>query len=551
MRVLRVLAVLLCALLLLPSTASAKDAGTGGVTAAYYYSGGAAARDYTPSDVPAGLLTHIDYAFARIDPADGTLVLPNPERDRENLAGLTALRGDNPELKILIAAGGWDGSIYFSDVASTAGRREVFAQSCLELILEYGLDGIDINWEYPVSGGAEGIIHRPEDRENFTLLLRVLREKLDRQGRLDGKEYCLTATGAASEGFLKKIEPSAVAAVTDYIFLMAYDYSGPWAERTGFNAPLDRVKKSARAYLDGGIPAEKLVLGMPLYGHRYQDASPANNGLNSVFSSASSVTYDAVVREYLTDGAYTLRRHSSAASPYLFGRNTFVSYDDPESIAAKASLARELGLAGIGFWELSQDSGGVLVQSARAAFTGTGFRDAAPGSWYAAAVERVSREGWMDGTAPQTFSPGVSVTRGMFAAILHRMEGEPAAGACPFRDVPADHYCAAAAAWAAENGIVTGYGDGTFRPGDSITREQLAAMLYRYAEYTGRDTGAAASLDRFQDAAQVSPYARNALSWAVAVGLLDGRGQSLLVPGGTASRAEAAVILTRFAERAV
>ncbi len=530
MNLLRIAAAVLTALLLTSAAHAAEP-----VSAGYYY--GAAASGYPPENVQTELLTHINYAFAGIEPDTGKLVLSDPVRDQKNLAGLRALRQAEPDLKIVLAVGGWDGSVSFSDTAATEARREVFAKSCAELVRAEDLDGIDINWEYPVSGGTAGTKHRPADRENFTLLLQAVRRELDRLG--DG--YILTATGAAEVGFLKKIEPSAVAEVTDHIFLMEYDFSGPWEKRTGFNAPLDGIRRSVEAYLQAGIPAEKLVLGMPLYGYRYEGTDRKNNGLNSSFRSAASVTYNSILENYLP--AFSVYRDASAEAPYLYKNGIFLSYDDPDSIAAKAAFAREKGLAGVGFWELSQDTGGTLVSSAAAAFNGRTFWDVPAGSWYADAVEEVFQAGWMTGTEERRFSPDAPVTRGMFAAILHRMAEKPDAGITPFSDVPQDSYCAAATAWAAKNGIVTGFEDGSFRPDAPVTREQMAVMLWRYADDTGKRNG----LEGFQDTAQISGYAQDAVSWAVAEGLLQGRAEGRLAPKDTVSRSEAAVILARFA----
>ena len=133
--------------------------------------------------------------------------------------------------------GGWSDSQYFSDAVSTASRRERFAESCVAFVEEQGLDGVDLDWEYPVSGGAAGTIHRPEDRENFTKLLRELRTRLDRQGRRDGKDYSLTIAGAAGSWYLEQIEAVKVADIVDHIFLMGYDLHGPWEKYADFNAP--------------------------------------------------------------------------------------------------------------------------------------------------------------------------------------------------------------------------------------------------------------------------------------------------------------------------
>ena len=534
-----------------------------------YYAGWAAYRGYTPDQLPAQELTHINYAFAMIDPDTGTLALGDPAQDRKNFAALRDLREAWPHLKLLVSVGGWDYSTYFSDVASTAARRETFAQSCVDFLVEHGLDGIDLDWEYPVSGGLPGTVHRPQDKKNFTLLLQAIRTKLDRQGRRDGKRYSLTIAGAAGADYLNKIEPEAVAELVDHIFLMAYDIHGPWDRYADLNAPLytpsedspqyqNSVSDSIQRYLQRGVPAEKLVLGMPLYGYCYQGVSSRNHGLYSSYDSASSVPYRTLVSQYLSDPAYQQLRHEEAQVPYLYGNGSFVTYEDPQSMAAKGALAREEGLGGIGFWELSQDSGSTLVESAVDAFTGGestespeedgsgGFLDVSPEDWFHEAVEYVSQQGWMTGTSASRFSPHLATSRGMLVTILHRLAGTPEAPAAHFPDLSAGAYYQEAVAWAAAEGIVEGYDDGRFGPDDPVTREQTAAILFRFADWQGRDTSGRAGLEDFRDGDQVSPYAREPVAWAVEAGLLTGRGEDTLAPGGTASRAETAALLARF-----
>ena len=525
-----------------------------------YYAGWAAYQGYTPDQLPAEHLTQINYAFARIDPDTLTIALENPAHDKKNLAALRKLRQQNGHLKLLISVGGWSDSQHFSDAAATAARREAFAASCVDFVVAQGLDGVDLDWEYPVSGGAPGTIHRPADKQNFTKLLQELRTQLDRQGRRDGKDYSLTIAGAAGSWYLNQIEAVKVADIVDHIFLMGYDLHGPWDTSADFNAPLytpsgaspqgkSSIADSVQAYLDKGIPAEKLVLGMPLYGYAYQGVSSQNNGLYSTYTSAKSVSYRTLKKNYLSNDAYRRLRHGEAQVPYLYGSRTFISYDDAESLAAKAALARSRDLGGIGFWELSQDDGGELTAAASSAFRSTWdnpFRDVAPGAWYEEAVRYVYEAGLMQGTTGTTFSPGRTSNRGQIAAILHRLEGSPRAGTPPFTDVAADSYCADAVAWAEKNNIVRGFEDGTFRPEGRITRQQLAAILFRYLEYRGADTAGRADLSRFSDSAAVADYAREALAWAVSAGLVQGRADGTLDPEGSATRAQAAMILQRL-----
>lgn len=512
-----------------------------------YYAAWASAGGFAPDRIPAEELTHVNYAFAGIE--NGRAVLTSPSRDRENLRGLTALRERNPDLKIILSLGGWDGSGGFSDAASTAQRRETFAQSCLDLLLAHDLDGIDLDWEYPVSGGSG--THRPQDKQNFTLLLKALREELDRQGQRDGKRYCLSIAGAFDAGYLSNIEPQAIAETVDRIFLMTYDFHGPWEPTTGFNAPMyagsgGGVDAAVSTWLKQGVPAKKLVLGMPMYGYIYQGVS--SSGLNSTYSTGRSISYDAIKRDYLNNTAYQLVRPAQAEVPCLVGSGVFLTYDDETSIAAKAALARDRGLGGIGFWELSQDRSGELLKGALAVWSRTdGFRDVPPDAWYASAVAEFFSGGLVSGTAPGVFSPDQTVTRGQLVTLLHRLAGEPAAGgAGRFPDVPAGSYYARAVSWAAEQGIVAGFTDGTFRPDTAVSREQLVSILWRHAAMLGADGGDPAGLQRFRDAGAVSSYAYEPLCWAVGTGLLQGTAADLLDPAGTATRAQAVVFLSRF-----
>lgn len=537
-------------LLSLAEVPRASAAGEGGEVVGYYASW-AARQGYTPDRLPAERFTQINYAFAKIE--DGRLVLGDPEGDGKALEALTALRKRNPELRIVLSVGGWDESTYFSDVASSSARRETFAQSCLSLITRYGLDGVDLDWEYPVSGGAAGVIHRPRDRENFTLLLRTLRQALDRQGRKDGRRYVLSIAGAVGSGYLNCIEPRAAAELVDHVFLMAYDFHGPWETRADFNAPLyattdgptryrASVDGGVTAWLERGVPAEKLVLGMPLYGYLYQGAG----GLYGAFDKAVSVPWDKVKRDYLPSAAYRQLRHREAEVPYLTGRNSLLSYDDEASIAAKAELARRRGLGGVGFWELSQDREGDLIQSAWAAWRGGGFLDVPPGAWYAGAVEAVCDAGLMQGTGGGNFSPGEAVTRGQVAAILHRLAGSPGVQGSSFSDVRSGAYYAKAVAWAARRGVVEGFPDGSFRPDQPVSRQQLAAILWRYAKLERADRGLRAPLEDYRDAGEVSAYAAEPLGWALAEGILQGTKEGDLLPQGRAARGQTAVLLERF-----
>ena len=178
----------------------------------------------------------------------------------------------------------------------------------------------------------------------------------------------------------------------------------------------------------------------------------------------------------------------------------------------------------------------------------TPFADVSDSAWYADAVQYVYENGMMNGTSATQFSPDATTTRAMIVTMLHRLENEPAAQASSFADVAAGSYYADAVAWAAANGIVNGVSETSFAPDDSITREQLAAILYRYASYKGYDVTASGSLNAYADAAQVSSYAAAAMQWANVEGLITGVTGTTLDPQGSATRAQVATILMRFCE---
>ncbi len=183
------------------------------------------------------------------------------------------------------------------------------------------------------------------------------------------------------------------------------------------------------------------------------------------------------------------------------------------------------------------------------------FKDVVEGQWYYEGVKFASQKGLFNGTAADTFSPNDPMTRGMLVTVLWRLDGKTAPkAAASFTDVDAKAYYAEAVAWASENGVVNGIGNNRFDPEGKVTREQIAAILYRYAEKKGIDVSKRADLSVFPDAASVSSYAREALSWAVSHELINGLaegGKSYLAPQGNATRAQVATILARYAQNIV
>lgn len=351
-----------------------------------YFTGWSTYSNYQVSDIDASLLTHINYAFANIS-SDGKIAVGDSWADVEktfpgdtadqpykgNFYQLTKLKQQYPHLKTLISVGGWTWSERFSDVALTEQSRTIFAESCLQFILKYGFDGIDLDWEYPVAGGEADNINRPEDKQNFTLLLKKIRETLDAQSAKDGKTYLLTIAAGASSSYAANTQLNLIQQYVDYIQLMTYDIHGSWDIMTGMNAPLYRdpetgfswewsVQDTIRLYLNQGVPANKLIMGVPFYGRAYNQVTNSNNGLyQSFMGSGSAIGYGVLEANYVNKNGFTRYWEPDSKVPWLFNGSQFISYDDAESIGYKTSFIKGNNLGGAMMWELSQDPNKVLL----------------------------------------------------------------------------------------------------------------------------------------------------------------------------------------------
>lgn len=338
-----------------------------------YYAAWSAYLGYYPNQIDASKLTHINYAFANIG-SDLKLTLGYPDVDPANINLLNSLKASNPNLKTLISVGGWSWSGKFSDAALTDASRTQFADSCVAFITQYGFDGVDLDWEYPVSGGLSTNVKRPEDKQNFTLLLQKIREKLDARGALDNKHYLLTIAGGADNSYVNNVELSKLSQYIDYATIMTYDLHGMWDSYTDLHAPLynntdvspqykGSVDASINAWLNASFPANKLVLGIPFYGYIYSSVNNANNGLYQTYGGANSISYKDITTNYLNKPGFTRYFHSQSMVPWLFDGSVFISYEDSQSIGYKTQYLKSKNLGGAMIWELSQDPSGELLNS--------------------------------------------------------------------------------------------------------------------------------------------------------------------------------------------
>lgn len=348
--------------------------------------------------IPARELTHLMYAFGTVS-AEGLAGLADRCLDAGacdrtapstpfsgNFAQLAELKRSSPQLRILISLGGWSGSKYFSTAAATPMSRARFAQSVIEAFFRpYPslFDGVDVDWEFPVSGGPPGNLARLEDRTNFTRLVAELRRRLAEFSALERRELELTIAVSAVPNRIVNLEAAALASLVDRIHLMAYDYHAG-SSFAGFNAPLFacagdpnpdlNVDASVNALIRAGVSPGKVALGVAFYGRAVADVPQENGGLlqkgtmaSEEWGGSDGIDYrDLVVRRPEEKG---FRRYWSdeAQVPWLYDaeRRIWISYDDPLSIARKTMYARAHGLAGIMIWDLFADDGSLLLAALR------------------------------------------------------------------------------------------------------------------------------------------------------------------------------------------
>ena len=332
-----------------------------------------------PISVDTEKVTALNYAFAHV--RDGEAVLDDANA-KDFVQRLRSLRFDSPWLQVLISIGGW-GADGFSDAALTDESRSRFAASIVDLVKRNVVDGVDLDWEYPGLPGP-GIVHREQDRRNFTLLLGAVRQALDAMPprqfvKLKDNHYLLTAALADAE-FVEHIELDRVAAQLDWVNLMTYDFHNSLTPSTGHHSALSvsktaaanerSVERAVAQFLAAGVPAQKLVVGVPFYGRAFADVRADNHGLDQPYGHyEGDHPWAQLVAGFIGRDGYERFWDDVAREPYLWNAQTrtFVSYDDRQSLALKAAFVKTHHLGGIMYWEQSQDPNGELLGALAAA----------------------------------------------------------------------------------------------------------------------------------------------------------------------------------------
>ncbi len=345
-----------------------------GIMAYYYPSRGGAG----PEELPLNKLSHIFYAF--------TEVIGNEMKFPDDSSGLKLKmlvdqKKHHPMLKVMVSCGGWGGSGGFSEMARTPETRHQFVTSAVDFVNRYQLDGLDIDWEYP---GMKGIGNPfiPEDKENFTSLMRELRIALDSTGR----PLLLTFAAAGWEGYYEHIELNKVMKYANYINLMTYDNVEGGTPYTAHHTNLGLIKpedisgtpadsvmiaekdtlgpnsaeKIISYCIDHGVNPKQILIGAAFYGHAWKGVPPANHGLYQLNKGPwrQNTRYYSIRENYENKNGFTRYWDPHADAPYLYNPtdSVFISYEDTMSIRLKTAYAVKQGLGGIMFWQLLGDA---------------------------------------------------------------------------------------------------------------------------------------------------------------------------------------------------
>lgn len=337
-----------------------------------------------PETIDYSKYTILNYAFFK-PLADGRIVEGDAWADKNILLGRVKNDGNGDThdtksslihqahangVKVVLSIGGWTWSSAFPAIAANESSRKIFAGSCVALIQKYGFDGIDIDWEYPGHKAHNGTA---DDKQNFTLLLRAIRDALTEYGNSSSQEYLLTAAFGPSPVHMQQIEWDEVVPLLDIIHLMTYNYYGAWDPVMNHNTPLFKPAVGSPAYCIESsvkmllqvyaVPSSKLTLGLAFYGR-----SAISEGVAELHQRGKGIADAITFKEekgtpsyyniLLKAGLFDQKWDEVSAIPYMTGKNglpSFVSFDNPESISIKAAYAVENNLKGVVIWDISGD----------------------------------------------------------------------------------------------------------------------------------------------------------------------------------------------------
>ncbi|XP_008556590.3 chitotriosidase-1-like [Microplitis demolitor] len=320
-------------------------------------------------DVDPTLCTHLIYTFVGWNGNDVKVL--DPWNDLPNgldgFGRFNALRKKSPSIKTLVAIGGWnEGSLKYSKMASNQKSRERFADRAVAFVKKWGFDGFDLDWEYPNQRGGSA-----KDVKNFVELVKVLKQRFDKEGLI-----LSAAVAAAESSASKSYDIAEMSKYLDFINLMAYDFHGAWEPTTGLNAPLHAAasdsyearglnsEAAVKYWLSKGAPREKLILGVPTYGHSFTLANPRSYGIGAASSGKGAagpytqqigmLGYNEIC-EMQKNGGWKVNYDEERQAPWAHKDRQWIGFDNIKSIKAKAEFAKQLGLGGAMVWSIETD----------------------------------------------------------------------------------------------------------------------------------------------------------------------------------------------------
>jgi len=338
-------------LILIISSLSHGQSHAGKFAVIAYYHGGLTEID----NYPVGKLTHVIYSFLHLK---GNRMVVDNSVDSLTILHLVALKQRNPNLKIILSLGGWGGCETCPIVFANAQGREEFAASVMGLFVHYGVDGLDLDWEYPALESVPGYPYSPGDRQNFTSLVETLRKTV-------GVKYELSfAAGGFRDFFINSIEWAKVMPLLNYVNLMTYDYVNGYSQRTGHHTLLFSTPEQPESadfavhFLDSlGVPRNKMVIGAAFYARILSNVKDINHGLYQAGTFFAYVNYKDFDNYFSDNSGFEFYWDSTAQAPYGYNieKQLFATFDNTESITLKTRYALQNGLGGIMFWALTGD----------------------------------------------------------------------------------------------------------------------------------------------------------------------------------------------------
>ena len=330
---------------------NAQKKNPGGISVIAYYAGRPTMIDSFQVDK----LTHLIFSFCHLK-GDSLAVMNGS--DSNTIKNMIALKKRNPELKVMLSLGGWGGCKTCSSVFASKTGRKTFVKTTKDLMNYFGTDGIDIDWEYPVIEGFPGHPYSPDDKENFTALVKLLRKKLGK------KKEISFAAGGFSSYISYSIDWKKVMPLVNRVNLMSYDLTSGDSKISGHHTPLystpqepESVDNGVKELMKAGVPANKIAIGAAFYARIFEVTDTANHGLYQPGQFYHGLSYSHFADTLAPANGFASYWDPVAQAPYSFNekRKLFTTYDDSVSIKLKTEYVKRHHLGGIMFWQLSDD----------------------------------------------------------------------------------------------------------------------------------------------------------------------------------------------------